>query len=142
MTGERIILKTDASVDERGTGLAYVCEIYDQWGVFDERYTGQKFSENTVKSTDAELLAILFGMKELYNKMDRTKRYALIAKCDCNDVVKVVNKEYIPKSKKKERMIDFFTSKFEKFKAKWMNREENHDAHSMAKQALLEGARR
>jgi len=130
-----IVMKTDASYkSEVGAGISFYVEI-KEGGVTKERIKDYKFLSGVKKSTDAELLAVLYGVKNIVNHINEKDKYILRMNSDCEYIERVFEK---PKYKNKpiRRMIVNLVEGFIDWKINWIPRATNQQADALARCAL------
>lgn len=131
-----INLNTDASYKEdTGFALAYYAKLVDENNEKKE-IDGAKFVDKNTKSTDAEVLAIAYGIIESYKQVDKTQDNFIQIHSDCEHAVKVYNQHNIQEENLK-RTVYSLLNDFDMWSVRWVPRNLNKKANNLAKEELL-----
>ena len=131
-----VILKTDASYKpDVGSGVSFQSQIIEGGRKIDT-FSDNRFIRNVENSTDAELLAVVFGIMEMVKYLDEYGKYEIAIESDCSYVVDVFDGRNKGKYKMKKTAM-FFLRKFEGWRVRWIPRDINSEADALAKSALF-----
>lgn len=133
-----LTVKTDASYKKGlGFSLAYEAEFFERGNVKDH-FKNSKFIDRKGKSTDAEIIAVAYGIVETYRELDGdVDDCSLIIECDCRPAVKTYEShvnEY--QNDKLQKTMEFFLDEFYSWTINWIPRETNQTADALAKEEL------
>lgn len=136
----KIVVRTDASHKPGlGVGVAFESVIYFEDGSY-ERMKSSRYIEKKMTTTDAEEIAVAFGIYNIYQKIDERDEFEVVVESDCeyavSSVKDCIEEEYEGKVK---RLIRFLIEPFDEFKVRWIPRSDNQKADAIARQALEEG---
>lgn len=134
---KKIVIRTDASVDpSSAVGVGYKAIIYKSNGSYDKK-KGSNFIPKKIKTTEAEMIAAVFGVGEIYRDFIQEKgSYTVVVETDCMAVVDRVEQGG---EGNMERVMDFFARQFKDFKVRWIGRECNTHADAIARETLRRG---
>ena len=116
---------TDASRRENVVGIGYVIQL-------DSTYDGSTSFEGEYSSMDAEILAILEGLRVA----SQTHRGHVTIHTDCNPAAHKLTSKQDGKWKEYQESFEWLVSKFESYELKTIDRAENTQADHRAREAL------
>lgn len=130
-----IVLKTDASFKhDVGSGVSFDCKIVEG-GMERRSLSDNSFISDVSSSTDAELLAVLFGVKKTVEKISQYEEYEITVNSDCQYIQNVFNKNDYQDNPVRKVIVSLL-QKFSEWRVKWIPRSVNSTADGLAKSAL------
>jgi len=129
-------IKTDASnKPDIGFTLAYECVVEYQGDIVD-KYEEAMFSERQVKSTQAELLGVVYGLSQSFKRFQgEPEKYQIAIESDCEYAVDVLNKRDI-ESEKLRKTVYPLLNKFDCWRVNWIPRRLNKRTNNLARERL------
>lgn len=131
-----IRIKTDASnKPEVGFTLAYECIVEHQGNVVD-KYEEAMFSEKQVKSTQAELLGVVYGLSQSFKHFQgKPENYQIAIESDCEYAVDALNERNMGSDKLRKTVYPLL-NKFSCWRVNWIPRHLNKRTNNLARERL------
>lgn len=132
-----LTVKTDASYKPNiGFTVAYEAEVYIGGEPIYE-FSDSKYIDRASKSTDAEVIAVAYGIVEIYKNMGGdVEEYNLILNSDCEHAVSVYGGEKKKRMKKVHDAVSHFLESFYSWRINKIPRSMNKKADALAKSRL------
>ena len=129
-------IKTDASTKPNvGFTIAYECNIHSNEGSI-KKFSGSKFNDKQIKSTQAEVLGVAFGITESFKRFDKDpENFQIAIESDCQYAVDVYNKHKI-KNEKLRKVAYPLLNKFDCWRVNWIPRKLNKRTNDLARERL------
>lgn len=136
--GKKVIAWTDASVKSGwGIAIAFHATVID--GYETRRVSSAKYIDQEIITTRAEYLGCMYAACEMFHNLDAPQEFNFILYCDSQGTVDKIQRDAT--TNKLERVLDFYTEKFNTFNVGWVSRQMNEEADVLAKAELEKGNR-
>lgn len=131
-----IRIKTDASnKPEIGFTLAYECIVEYEGDVVD-KFEESMFSERQVKSTQAELLGVVYGLSQSFKHFQgNPENYQIAIESDCEYAVNSLNERSIQNEKLRKTTYPLL-NKFDCWRINWIPRNLNKRTNDLARERM------
>ena len=132
----RITVRTDASKkSDWGVGIGFDATLYHERET--ERMKGSKYIKQSIKTSEAEFQAVAYAVEMIYNELDgNVSEYDIVVESDHSGTPKRIKEDM---NEDHDRLFWSFIEEFASFDARWISREINEVADSLAKSALRNG---
>lgn len=132
-----LTVKTDASFKEEvGFTVAYEAEVFIK-GESSYKFSDSKFIDRSMKSTDAEVVGVAYGIVETYKNMGgQVEDYTLFLESDCEHAVEVYSGVKEKQRKRLHQTMEHFLQDFYSWRINWIPRTTNQKANALAKTRL------
>lgn len=131
-----IVLKTDASYKEDvGCGVSYVAQI-DNGETRKSSIQNSRMVESVNNSTHGETVAVVYGILDLFERVEEVNTYSLSIRTDCEYTAEKLDERYPDQPQVVKTALNLL-EQFPEWEITWIPRSTNKKADALARSTLM-----